>query len=224
MQDEGRFPLQVSQFSVGCCRAGAVSGTGTGAGARAGGVSWPLQVTAMASGQNACCTPWQAEAALLGSGSKGDSSLMLEEAPPSPSEHLLLLPFLPDIVVAVWISALSRKKTLAAGSHFLLRQLGNVSEKMTGGRCSHHIPLLHCPLQSPSLSSILTAGAGSSPWRDEVLGWCRTCPWLSVASAESTRWVSGRAGDGAGLCACSQRGGAGALGHGWAGSTHGAGL
>lgn len=53
------------------------------------------------------------------------------------------------------------------------------------------MPLLHCPLQSPSVSSLLTAGAGSSPWKDEVLGWCRTCPWLSVASAESTQWVSG---------------------------------
>lgn len=80
---------------MGCCRAGAESGTGTGEGARAGDVSWPLQVTAMARGQNACCIPWQAEAALLGSGSEGDSSLMLEEAPPSPSEHLLLLPSFP---------------------------------------------------------------------------------------------------------------------------------
>lgn len=134
---------------------------------------------------------WHAEAALLGSGSKGDSSLMLEGAPPFPPQHLLLLPSFPDIVVAVWISAVSRKKTLDVGSHFLLRQLGNISEKMTGGSCSHHIPLLHCPLQSPSLSSLLLkAGAGSSPWKEEVLGWCRTCPWQSVASAESTRWVS----------------------------------
>lgn len=49
----------------------------------------------MASGQDACCIPWHAEAALLGSGSEGDSSLMLEEALPSPSEHLLLLPPFP---------------------------------------------------------------------------------------------------------------------------------
>lgn len=55
-----------------------------------------LQATYMASGQDACCVPWRAEAALLGSGSKGDSSQMLEEAPPFPPQYLLLLPsFLP---------------------------------------------------------------------------------------------------------------------------------
>lgn len=58
------------------------------------------QVTYMASGQDACCRPWHAEAALLDSGSKGDSSLMLEEVPRFPPEHLLLLPsFLSSVIL-----------------------------------------------------------------------------------------------------------------------------
>lgn len=39
--------------------------------------------------------PWHAEAALLGSGDKGDSPLMLEEAPCFPPQHLFLPPSFP---------------------------------------------------------------------------------------------------------------------------------
>lgn len=86
MQEEGCFLLQVSQFCVGCCRA---RGRGKGRGCL---LAVTLQVTNTASGQGACCIPWHVEAALLGSGGKGEHPLMLEEARPFPPEHLNLLP------------------------------------------------------------------------------------------------------------------------------------
>lgn len=233
MQDEGLFPLQVSRFSVGCCRAGAE--TGTGVWARAGDVSWPSLCRPLTwpVARTPAAYPGVQRLLFWAVGVRGTAHRCWKRLPPfHHSIYSSFLPFFPDIVVAMWISAVSRKKTLAVGSHFLLRQLGNISEKTTGGRCSHHIPLLHCPLQSPSLSSLLLkAGAGSSLWKEEVLGWSRMCPWLSVASAESTRWVL--AGYGPVMeqgCMPAARGWPGceaeALAHasGWAGSTCGAGF
>lgn len=132
----------------------------------------------------------QRQAASLGSGSEGSVFCCWKRSPLS-TTAAAAPPSFPDILVAVWMLAVSRKTSLAVGLHFLLKQLGNIPGKMTAGRPSHCTSLLCCLLQSPSFSPLLLkAGAGSSPWKEEVLSWSRTCPWLSVASAESKRWVS----------------------------------
>lgn len=66
----------------------AETGTGTGVG-QGQGMSPGHRFTGHFHGQ------WHAEAALLGNGDKGDSSLMLQEAPCFPPQHLLLLPSFP---------------------------------------------------------------------------------------------------------------------------------
>lgn len=124
-------------------------------------------------------------------GGKGDSWLLLEEVPPLPPQQLLLLR---PSLVPWWQSGCLLQ---GGGRLWLLGYIFCSSSWETslghgsGDTQPWHLAALRCPLQSPSLSPLLlAAGAGSSPWKEEALSWSRTCPWWSVASAESRRWVS----------------------------------